>query len=77
MEHIWIEDELYDANEIFTHTRKWDCKNCIATKHEWLKMKDGKIEKHYYVLVGNTQYGLEYKCSNNKKNNTGKIIFNI
>jgi hypothetical protein len=68
-EHNWIEDLLYIPNEDSTHTKKWDCQNCSATKHEWVGIRNGKLKKSYYILVKDTQYGLNHKCNYNEKIN--------
>jgi len=62
MEHEWIKDDFYEPVEDSSHTEKWDCKNCGASLYEWIGMRDKKFQEFYYILVGNTQYGLNHKC---------------
>ena len=61
-EHEWVEDDNYFPSEDSSHTLKWNCIYCDASMYEWIGVKNNKLHKFYYILVGDTQYGLNHKC---------------
>lgn len=64
MEHDWFYDDEYIPSEDSNHISRDLCVNCSCYRYWWIRIKNGKFEKHSYVLDRNTQYNMyTHECS--------------